>query len=333
MPLSNRRDEKMPYLTNPSVAGMQGTSTKWHAPCNAPQARRTIVIDEHGWHPASDPLAAAHGGTGIMDSDTSGIVPEKGMTIVGSDGMRIGVIDLVEANYVIVRSGGLFPQDHFIAISDIVAQDADGALRLSMPADEALERTLGNPQGAASADAFVPRRGIDTVPEEDAALDTGVGPVAREAGDVDTVAERDAERQDDDMHRTVPVVEETLDVHVRPVDRGTVHVGKKIVEERQTFEVPLVEEEVAVTRRRVDREIRDDDHAFEEHSIEIPLHGQAVEIRKQAKVVEEIAIDKAARTRTERVTDTVRKESARVVGDAIENPGPADVDETDSDAR
>ncbi len=84
-----------------------------------------------------------------MDNDTTGIVPEKGMTIVGSDGMRVGEIDLVESSYVIVRTGGFFPQDHFIPLADIVAQDADGALRLSMPADEALERSLGNPMAGA----------------------------------------------------------------------------------------------------------------------------------------------------------------------------------------
>lgn len=266
-----------------------------------------------------------------MDSDSSGIVPEKGMTVVGSDGMRVGQIDVVESTYVIVRAGAVFPQDHFIPIADIVARDADGALRLSMPADEALERTLGNPQAAIS-DAAVPARDAATPAEApldamppDKQPDTAAG-IPTEP----MVAEQQV---DHDMHRTVPVAEETLEVNVRPVDRGTVRVGKTIVEERQTFEVPLVEEEVEVTRRRVDREIRDEDHAFEEHSIEIPLHGQAVEIRKQAKVVEEIAIDKAARTRTEQVTDTVRKESARVVGDGIEETGPAGVDETDSDAR
>ncbi len=135
------------------------------------------------------------------------------------------------------------------------------------------------------------------------------------------------------MHRTIPVVEEELDVHVRPVERGAVRVEKKIVEEQQTIEVPLVEEEVEVTRRRVDREIRDDDHAFEEHSIEIPLHGQAVEIEKRAQVVEEIDIDKTARTRTEQVSDTVRKESARVEGDGVEAPGPPVDDEDDVEER
>ena len=109
---------------------------------------------------------------------------------------------------------------------------------------------------------------------------------------------------------------------------GTVRVEKTIIEERQTIEVPLIEEEVEVTRRRVDREIREDDHAFEEHSIEIPLHGQAVEIEKRAQIIEEIDIDKTAHTRTEQVTDTVRKESARVEGDNVQDPGPPE-DDTD----
>ncbi len=286
-----------------------------------------------------------------MDSDTTGIVPEKGMTVVGSDGMRVGTIDLVESTYVIVRAGALFPQDHFIPIADIVAQDADGALRLSLPADEALERSLGNPMGGADtrpesiteATTDVRRLpGAEDLPtdQEEAVVTEPDISEPRDEPPLTTDQEPDRlpetgvpESRDDDMHRTVPVVEETLDVHVRPVERGTVRVQKHIIEERQTIEVPLVEEEVEVTRRRVDREIRDDDHAFEEHSIEIPLHGQTVEIEKRAQVVEEIAIDKTARTRTEHVTDTVRKESARVEGDAVEDPGPAGVNEDDSEVR
>lgn len=293
-----------------------------------------------------------------MDHDSTGPVLERGMMIVGSDGMRVGEIDLVEATYVIVRTGGFFPQDHFIPIADIVAQDADGALRLSMPADEALEHTLGHPEAAAGGEPEDgPGARTDRVESiSEAVMDVGIPDVEDAPAEADAAMHEDAivdegrqetpsigheepgpiaqtdvpERRDDDMHRTVPVVEETLDVHVRPVERGAVRVEKTIVEERQTIEVPLVEEEVEVARRRVDREIRDDDHAFEEHSIEIPLHGQAVEIEKRAQVVEEIDIDKTAHTRTEQVTETVRKESAHVEGrDVIEidpEPGERDAD-------
>lgn len=276
-----------------------------------------------------------------MDNDTTGIVPEKGMTVVGSDGMRVGEIDLVESSYVIVRTGGFFPQDHFIPLADIVAQDADGALRLSMPADEALERSLGNPMAGAdthpesiteaTTDVRLPDAEDLPIDQEPAAV-TETEISSQEPDRVQDTGVPD-QRVDDDMHRTIPVIEEELDVHIRPVERGAVRVEKKVIEEQQTLEVPLVEEEVEVTRRRVDREIRDDDHAFEEHSIEIPLHGQAVEIEKRAQVVEEIDIDKTARTRAEHVSETVRKESARVEGDGVEAPDAAGDDENNVEER
>jgi uncharacterized protein (TIGR02271 family) len=155
----------------------------------------------------------------------------------------------------------------------------------------------------------------DTIPEtEPVGADAGMEPES--AYGTDPALARDEVR--DDMHRTVTLSEEELEVSTRPVEKGIVRVEKKVVEERQAIEVPLVEDEVQVTRRRVDREITDQDHAFEEGTIEIPLRGQGVEIEKRASVFEEVQIDKSVHEHVEQVTETVRHERARVEGDGVE---------------
>lgn len=118
-----------------------------------------------------------------------------------------------------------------------------------------------------------------------------------------------------DHEIVVPVQEEELTATTRQVERGAVRIEKDVVEERQTLNVPVTEEEVEVTRRRVDRDVTDMGHVFEEGTIEIPLRGEAVEVEKRARIVEEIDIDKTAHQHTERVSDTVRREEVVVEGD------------------
>jgi uncharacterized protein (TIGR02271 family) len=295
-----------------------------------------------------------------MDHDTGDFVPRKGMTIVGSDGETVGEIDLVEANYVIVTKG-LFPQDYYIAIRDIAGQDGDDTLRLAIPAQEALDRGLGNPMVGAESERAelvdasatgnvvvedrdmledsMPGTGMlddvdasrdDTAPTEVVADVTDPAPVYADAsegepGATETyasepmAAELDVEDEPvrDDMHRTVTLSAEEVTATTRPVERGVVHVEKAVVEEKVTLEVPLVEDEVHVTRRRVDRDISDVDAPFEESHIEIPLRGQGVEIEKRAHVVEEVDIDKSAHHEIREIHETVRHEEARVEGDDV----------------
>lgn len=290
---------------------------------------------------------------------------EQGMSILGSDGETVGEVDLVDTNYVIVKKG-LFPQDHYIPVSDIVSQDEDGTLHLGTPAEEALERGLGNPSAGLAGDieftdtdtALTEPPSVDSAasahPDADDMVDANTETAPPSVVDTDDAADPEvsaepmaatAEVDDtdvdasltepetnepetrDDMHRTVTLSEEELSATTRPVERGVVRVEKRIVEERQTLEVPLIDEEVEVTRRRVDREIREGDNPFEERTIEIPLHGEAVEIEKHAHVVEEIDIDKTAHERMQQVTETVRKETAEV-----ETEGAEIVEETVDDA-
>lgn len=116
----------------------------------------------------------------------------------------------------------------------------------------------------------------------------------------------------------VPITEEELATRKREVERGEVRVHKDVVEEQQTLDIPVTEEEVEVTRRRVDRPVGDADHAFEEETISVPLRGEEVDVEKQARVVEEIDLDKMARTKTERVSGSVRHEEVVLDGENVE---------------
>jgi uncharacterized protein (TIGR02271 family) len=289
-----------------------------------------------------------------MDRDTTGFVPRKGMRVIDVDGEHVGDIDLVEPATFIVRKG-LFPQDHYIPLSAIASHD-DDAVYLNVTRGEALERGLWNPTVASDdqRQELTEHEAAVTLDEEhddatvfdeaDAGEVTLATPMAEAPEAINTaevtqehvvlpeddtdevIIAADTAEHRDESHQTIELHAEEMTATTRPVERGVVRVGKRVVEEQQTFEVPVVEEEVIVTRRRVDKDVPDPDAVFTEEHIEIPLHGQEVEIETRAQVVEEIDVGKTAHEHIEQVTGTVRHEEARIEGDDTE---PVDADRPD----
>ncbi len=122
--------------------------------------------------------------------------------------------------------------------------------------------------------------------------------------------------EDNDIR--VDLHEEEMSATVREVDRGAVQIEKDVVTEEQTLEVPVTEERVNVQRRTVDRPVSAGDDAFREGTIEVPVYGEEVDVQKQARVVEELEIDKEAVQATERVTGTVRREEVNIDGEIVD---------------
>jgi len=128
----------------------------------------------------------------------------------------------------------------------------------------------------------------------------------------DHTTDQNAAHLDDNETIRVPLAEEELTATKRPVERGGVRVTKDVEENQQTLDVPVREERVNVERRVVDRDVAPDETAFQESTIDVPVRGEEIDVQKRARVGEEVEINKNATERTEHVTDTVRKERARV---------------------
>ncbi|MDN3427720.1 DUF2382 domain-containing protein [Microbacterium sp. APC 3898] len=139
---------------------------------------------------------------------------------------------------------------------------------------------------------------------------------------------RDLNRTDTDLNRTgteeekLRLHEERLNVDKERVQTGEVNVGKHVVEENQTIEVPVEREEVYVERRPVNEETTgnsfDKDSgltgdAYQEgENIHIPVTEERVEVTKKDVVAEEIVVGKRKVQDTETVNETVRREEADI---------------------
>jgi len=125
-----------------------------------------------------------------------------------------------------------------------------------------------------------------------------------------------------DLNRTVeagqevrvPVVAEELAVGKRQVERGRARIHTVVQETPVQEQVTLREEHVNVDRRPVDRAVTDTDlsNAFQERTIEVTERAEVPVVAKEARVVEEVVINKEATERTETVQDTVRRTDVRV---------------------
>ena len=137
----------------------------------------------------------------------------------------------------------------------------------------------------------------------------------------------------------IPVVEEEIRVGKREVSRGGVRVVSRVTERPVEENVNLREEHVHVERHAVDRPLTaaDANAAFRERTIEATETAEEAVVSKNARVVEEVVVNKDVDQRTETVRDTVRRTDVDVqrtdADEARFRPAYEFADETSADAR
>lgn len=106
----------------------------------------------------------------------------------------------------------------------------------------------------------------------------------------------------------IPVIEESLKVGKREVQRGGVRVFQRVKETPVSESVQLREEHVKVERHPVDKPATAADlAAFKEGSIELRESAEEAVVSKTARVVEEVIVGKKVSEKTVEIADTVRR--------------------------
>ena len=111
----------------------------------------------------------------------------------------------------------------------------------------------------------------------------------------------------------IPIVEEELEVGKRTVDRGGIRVIRRVVEMPAEQSINLREEHVVVDRHPVDRPATQADFdSQKDRTIELTETAEEAVVSKHAHVVEELVIGKASTEHVEHVHDTVRRTEVEV---------------------
>jgi stress response protein YsnF len=114
----------------------------------------------------------------------------------------------------------------------------------------------------------------------------------------------DYDRSGDSINR----MEEDIHVGKRDVETGRVHVRSRIIETPVEEHVRLRQEHVNIERNPVDRRVSGDEIGnFEDHDFEVTEHAEVPVVDKEARIVEEIRINKEVDEKDEVIRDTVRK--------------------------
>ena len=117
-----------------------------------------------------------------------------------------------------------------------------------------------------------------------------------------------ADNSSNQQRTTIPVIEENVEIGKQKVKTGGAYIKAKIVERPVEETVNLQEEHLNIDRKPVDRPANSTDFdTFKEGVIELEEQAEVPVVNKQARVVEEISINKEVSEHTETVRDTVRK--------------------------
>lgn len=101
-----------------------------------------------------------------------------------------------------------------------------------------------------------------------------------------------------------PVIREELQVGREEVETGGVRARTRLVEEEVSKDIRLRDETIRVEHESVDRPARAED--IKEEEIELHEYDEVPVVHKEARVVEEISLNKEVTERDETIRDTVR---------------------------
>lgn len=118
---------------------------------------------------------------------------------------------------------------------------------------------------------------------------------------------------DRDSDKSIPIIEEDLQVGKREVERGGMRLRSRIFERPVEENLRLREEHVRVERTPVNRPATDADFStFREGEIEMRERSEVPVVNKEARVVEEVNLRKEVTERDEVVRDTVRRTDVEI---------------------
>lgn len=173
---------------------------------------------------------------------------------------------------------------------------AGDSLEVAHVADDRAEeaREIMNRHGALDIhDAFAQR----------GAFDAAAAPIAAAAVAVPAVAKSTSASGD----IVVPVVEEQIAVGKREIQRGGVRIFQRVEERAVTENVTLRDEAVTIERHAVNRPVSGTEAFAQTADVVVTETHEVPVVSKEARVVEEVVIDKTATDRVETVRDTVRR--------------------------
>lgn len=247
-------------------------------------------------------------GTQAAEGATKGAV--GGGVLGGVIGLLAGVGALAIPGIGPIIAGGALASTLAGAGIGAAAGGLMGALvGMGIPEEDARHFEQGFQQGGVLVTVQAGARGEDarTVLRQSGADLGSMGLETPRSTSEKTTSEPGAER--------LELREEQLDVEKRQVQAGEVRLRKEVVTEQRNIEVPVTREEVVIERHAVSGRDASDQTLDDNEEIRIPLMEEEVDVQKRAVVREEVSVGKRKVQETKNVSETLRREEARIEAD------------------
>lgn len=252
------------------------------------------------------------------DSRFSDLI-KLGVTVRTLDDEKVGRVVEVGSDTFIVEKGIFFPKDYLFRFDEIVGRIHDDELQINLTKAQLENRLESGVTSDLNADTSATSMRSGAVATETMASGLGTSTMASGLGTSTGLSATSRLTNETDEVRTIPVIEEELEVHKHVRQGGEVRIHKEVIAEEKHVAVPVVREEVKVERIAVNRDASDialDANAFREETIAVPLMKEEVEVSKRPVVKEEVRVSKHAIEETAETETTLRKERIEIETDS-----------------
>jgi uncharacterized protein (TIGR02271 family) len=228
-----------------------------------------------------------------------------------------------------VRRGGVLLIGQ---VDDGHTSEVLGIIERHHPVDADERAELYRQGGWTSYDASAADYDETAAAEERSRYSSGLSAAASGLRDVDAGGIGTRRSIDSDREEVIPVVEESLRVGKREVERGSVRVRTRIIETPVEETVSLRDETINVERRAVSRDVADlPADAFRERTIEVTETDEEAVVAKTARVVEEVVVRKDVTEEAHTIRDTVRRTEVEVEDGRTDVAGKRPLSDRDLD--
>ena len=244
-------------------------------------------------------------GTGTQAAEGAATGAVGGGVLGGVVGLLAGVGALAIPGIGPIIAGGAFASTLAGAGIGAAAGGIIGALAgMGVPEEDARHFERGFQQGGVLVTI---EAGTDAERARQALLQSGA-----DLGPAQDVSSRTLMTATSEGADRLQLREEQLDVEKERVQAGEVRLRKEVVTEQRNVEVPVTREEVVIERHAAAGDEPDEGAIGEGEEVRIPLMEEEVRVEKTPVVREEVSVRKRQVQDTERVSETVRREEARI---------------------
>jgi uncharacterized protein (TIGR02271 family) len=212
-----------------------------------------------------------------------------GMAVTSTKGERLGNVIRTGAETFVVEKGVFFPKDYELRYDHITALSGD---QLSYSLSD-VDSRFGAIADTARTAAAPPLTRAAVVPAAPPARAAAVGTSRKE-------------------EVRIPLREEEIGIEKVSRETGHVRIHKTVKTEEKHFNVPVTREDVVIERVSASGEEVSSELAFQEQTLDLPLHEEEVQVTKRTRVREQIVVHPVVQAVEKEASASLRHEEAEI---------------------